>query len=133
MSIFNLDNRGFAIMGILYTLFILFLLILLSILSGLSSKKNLLERMTSSYEERYLGTKLSESDVANAKANNIAPVDGKYVFLIEGTTVQCSAYLKKNTSFSSSNITYVPNDCNTKLSDYGTKMRLQEIYRFEKE
>ena len=40
-----MNNKGFAITGILYTIFILFIMILLSILSGLNTRKNILENL----------------------------------------------------------------------------------------
>lgn len=77
----SLDNKGFAITGILYTLMVLFLLVLLSVLNGLSSRKTILEKSTEVLEESYLGdnSKVSE-DIEYVSINKAAPKDGKYVF-----------------------------------------------------
>lgn len=76
-----MNNKGFAITGILYTLFILFLLILVSVLAGLHSKKNMLEKMTNIVEKSFQGSTLqSDSNVQLALEKKVAPINGKYVF-----------------------------------------------------
>jgi len=47
----KLNNKGFAITGILYTVFVLFLMILLSVLSGLNIKRQILEKNISNIKE----------------------------------------------------------------------------------
>ena len=77
----SLDNRGFAITGILYTLMVLFLLVLLSVLNGLSSRKTMLEKSTEVLEDSYLGDdSKAKEDIEYVNTNKIAPRDGKYVF-----------------------------------------------------
>lgn len=127
----KLNNKGFAITGILYTLFILFLLILVSVLGGLSLKKNMLEQSISSLEDSYLGTLYDEYDKDNITK---APVDGRYQFTFEesdGKIITCYSYLKKGTDLTSDTITYIPNDCN--IYDDKKNLKLTEIISFEKE
>ncbi len=80
----RLDNKGFAITGILYTLLILFLMILLSVFGGLRAKKNMLEKSTEFLEQSFLGD-ASKSDqyIASVIENRVAPVSGKYVFELD--------------------------------------------------
>lgn len=126
----KLNNKGFAITGILYTLFILFLLIMLSLLAGLRSRKNMLEQSLKSLEETFDGTVLSSDKVEN----NIAPVDGKYEFKVtfvndSASTYTCISYLKKGTEINP-NITFIPKDCN----DYEVlSMSVTKIISFESE
>lgn len=140
MHIHKLNNKGFAITGILYTLFVMFLLLMLSVLSGLSSKKNLLEKVTNDYEDTYLGTPIEEPNKITAIIESgEAIVTGKYIFefetpLVESgteekTKVQCSTYLKKGTSLTDSEIIYTPEDCN----NYDVERNLIKVYSFEKE
>ena len=80
----NLDNKGFAITGILYTLMVLFLLVLLSVLNGLSSRKTMLEKSTEVLEESYLGDdSKAVEDIDYVNIEKKAPRDGKYVFELD--------------------------------------------------
>lgn len=124
----KLNNKGFAITGILYTLFILFLLILVSILGGLSSKKNMLEQSIISQENSFIGTKIEPAE--KALKDNITIVTGKYVFSISGVeNTKCTAYLKRGINIKKEKITYIPGNCN----EYEQTMILEEVYSFEKE
>lgn len=149
-----LNNKGFAISGILYTLFILFLLILVSVLSGLSTKKNMLEQSTIKQEDDLLGaqfTNQTEVDEINNKINQFnftieipAPVTGKYFFKVisktqnetdlteEKTELDCVAYLKKDTNLNFDNITFIPNDCDIHLENlYDILIKNPEIKNSE--
>lgn len=137
-----MNNKGFAITGILYTLFILFLLILISILSGLSIKKNILSHSINSLENSYLGTEVAIT------SRTTAQVDGKYVFTLRyantenngtATTYTCTTYLKKGTDMTSkANMTFTPKDCNDYEFTVNTsngnlidkKITLTKIYSF---
>ena len=137
-----MNNRGFAITGILYTLFIMFLLILVSVLSGLSSRRNILQKSLLSLEESFSGTALTPDNDKIEKANesHIAPIDGKYEFEIILETGEklnnCVSYLKEGTGFSinaetsKSAITFVPKDCNQYRIN---TMKVTKIISFESE
>lgn len=124
-----MNNKGFAITGILYTLFVLFLLVLVSVLTGLSARKNSLERSTQGLEESFSGSIEHSSEyITLANQAHIAPVDGKYQFKLNDGELEhtCYAYLKKGTDLTS-NITLIPNDCN----HYSYEKELTKIYSFE--
>ena len=127
----KLNNKGFAITGILYTLFVLFLLILVSVLGGLSSKKNLLEQSITSLEDSYLGTVYSKDEYINSikvSELEIAPVDGRYKFsctIDEVEYYDCYSYLKKGDNINDSIL--IPNDFNNS----NVKRELQEVTSFE--
>ena len=89
----KLNNKGFAITGVLYTVFILFLLIITSVLAGLQLKRTMLERSILLLEDSYIGENLYESEDGKEKIKKInkkaeeneekkAPVTGKYIFNI---------------------------------------------------
>lgn len=127
----DMNNKGFAITGILYTLFVLFLLVLLSVLTGLSARKNSLERATQGLEESFSGSSKHSSEyITLANQLHIAPVDGKYQFSLRDGELEhiCYAYLQKGTDLTS-NITLIPNDCNR----YSYELELTKIYSFEEE
>lgn len=118
-----MNNKGFAIGGILYSLFILFMLILVSVLGGLQSKKNSLMKTMASFEDGITGSEITKVDSLIE-----APVDGKYQFILSNNSeVKCYAYLKKGTKFA--NITYIPDSCNKNNS----AKKLEKIINFEEE
>lgn len=127
----NLNNRGFAITGILYTLFILFLLILVGVLAGLSNYRTLGAESIVSLEDSFSGIKIDGEEFNSIKSSEVAEYFGRYKFKVDGEdNVYCFAYLEKGTSFSSDNInsiTFSPNDCN----DYKSLLTLYEVYSFE--
>lgn len=124
-----MNNKGFAIIGILYTILILFLMIMLSVLAGLNTRKNFMEKSISSFQDDYLGSDV----IGNYSAPLIsaplisAPVTGKYVFQPVDSEISCYAYLKVGTVFSNVNL---------KCSDdsdiiWHNDMGLLSIYEFK--
>lgn len=152
----NLDNKGFAISGMLYTLFALFLIIMFSILAMSNFKRNILIKTTKNLEESY--TLIPVENINEAFKNGevesrVIDVSGKYIFKtkIQGMEKKCSAYLKKGTKIpenislesTSDNFSLIPNDCNEYYStiiidDNPTEildeenMILTEVYIFKK-
>ncbi len=134
----RLDNRGFAITGILYTLFTLFILILFSILSGLQVKKQMLEKNTEKLEESYKGKDVTgDNKIGILKAQNAqkALVKGKYVFQLsnDSKSIQCYTYLNEGDPLTLNDIIFVPSDCNDYKDDINIKFNLSNIYSFESE
>ena len=81
----KLNNKGFAISGILYTVFVIFLLILLYVLGGLNSKRKLLEKNIESIEQSMydicytIGTSNTQLSIDPASIDK-AQYTGKYTF-----------------------------------------------------
>lgn len=98
-----MNNKGFAIIGILYTILILFLMIMLSVLAGLNTRKNFMEKSISSFQDDYLGDAKNSSYVLSANSSKTAPVTGKYVFSNNSSdnSLECYAYLKAGDNFES--------------------------------
>ena len=67
-----MNNKGFAITGVLYTVFILFIMVLLSMLSALNQRMVFMEKSISSYTDSYKAANDSENnDKCNVtKMNN---------------------------------------------------------------
>ena len=104
-----MNNKGFAITGILYTLFILFIMILFSILSSLSYKKGILEKTVLGIEDDY------ETEIFPGNINNtyiittnsgletaVSKINGKFEFTPTTTSTsitanksKCYVYFKK--------------------------------------
>jgi len=123
-----MNNKGFAITGIIYTLFILFLMILLTVLSSLNSFQRLIVNSTETLETSFEGKKISDEELKEIKTSRIAPYIGKYIFNTlntDGDTIVCSSYINKNTNFNDS--IFFPNECN----DYKSSLELIEAYNFE--
>lgn len=115
----KLNNKGFAITGILYTLFILFSLTLVSIISGLNSRKKIMEKSIEAMENKY------DYSICNDNSTlTEAPKTGKYIFT-NGTNT-CYAFLSEGTSLDKNKITFIPSNCesiktNLTLSRYCVK------------
>ena len=77
----KLNNKGFAITGILYTIFILFLMILLSVVSGLNIKRQLLEKNMENIKETLKETCTATNDEIPAEGY-VAKYSGKYTIKI---------------------------------------------------
>lgn len=125
-----MNNKGFAITGIIYTLFVMFLMILLSVLSGLSSLQRLMINSNESLENTFKGNQVSSTQIENMKLNGEANCFGKYIFEVIGPDnkkITCSTYLNKGTKFQDENIIYSPSNCN----EYEIEMELVEAYSFE--
>lgn len=136
-----MNNKGFAITGIIYTLFILFLMILLTVLAGLSSYQRLMVNSTRSLENSFEGEEIINDpsdeyvDLDTIKNDKKAYYLGKYIFKLDNG-LECLAYLNKDTEFSgyitaksfSENVAKLsPSDCN----DYDLNMELINVYSFE--
>lgn len=95
-----MNNKGFAITGILYGVLLLFLMVLLSLLYVLVTRIN---RLTTLNEEvkNVVETKNEITTIENNPTDDkpyyITTMRGKYVININGnTTADCYAYLPKN-------------------------------------
>lgn len=98
----RLNNKGFAITGILYTLFILFILLMFSILNGLQSKKQMLEKSTVKLEESFkLKDVTNDSNVGIIKASSEekALVAGKYTFEVNTNNIPLQGLNSTNGSY----------------------------------
>lgn len=117
----KLNNKGFAITGILYTLFILFIMILLSILSGLNTRKNIMEKSVETLANDY---KWAEKTLETSQTS--APETGKYEYTAANGT-KCYTYLKSGASLDINNITFTTKECNDAKTS-GTSFTLTNIY-----
>ena len=126
-----MDNKGFAISGIIYTLCILFLIILLTTISGLNLLQKLKVNSVQNFEEVFKGRKMESEEFLYLNEFKVAPVTGKYVFQVtkvdEEVINECVAYLKRETNIISDYPTFFPNECNEGISS----IRLVEIYVFD--
>lgn len=140
----KLNNKGFAITGILYSLYALFLIILLSVLSSLKVRKNIIEDQTAVLEESYKGTLISNaSAIDEVMTKKEATRAGKYIFELilenDSNHTKCYSYLKKGDKLHNSNdttkMTFIPLDCNNYEysfeEDSSRFMKLVGIYSFE--
>lgn len=121
-----MNNKGFAITGIIYTLFILFLMILLSVLSGLRSYQRLMISSTSSLETSFEGTKLSELSLDVIDDENVTKYAGKYVFT-EGTNT-CTTYLASDVDLDIDTIHFTEGTCS--FSPNESNLKTDETYIF---
>lgn len=127
----KLDNKGFAITGILYTLLILFSLILISVLAGLSSRLRIMEKSIESLEDDYkLGAVVSNNTIVEA------PVDGKYVFnhnkdeLTSLGISGCVVYLESGSSLIAEDLVFTDDNCNSLSNEDKANFILREYYPF---
>lgn len=129
-----MNNKGFAITGILYTIFVLFMLIVGAILANISFKRGILSLSTTELEDNFSLVEienLKDGYQVDESGHYKAKYDGKYVFLLTYVknddttgTVTCSTYLKKGDNIPQENIkevgvenpaadfTLMPADCN---------------------
>ena len=109
----KLDNKGFAITGILYTVFVLFLMIMLSILKGLNIKRTSLEKVVEN-NNALLEEKCENVNVTIPSTTYETPYPGKYIFKMDNGD-QYETYLskgKKITNFSSIEVINLKNSSN---------------------
>lgn len=127
-----MNNKGFAIIGILYTILILFLMIMLSVLAGLNTRKNFMEKSISSFQDDYLGDAKNSSYVYSANSSKTAPVTGKYVFSNNSSdnsldnSLECYAYLKAGDNFKSKTLL-----CGNEKQIWSDSFSVIEIYEFK--
>lgn len=123
-----MNNKGFAIIGILYTILILFLMIMLSVLAGLNTRKNFMEKSISSFQDDYLGSNVVEGYVSSANMYKKAPVTGKYVFSNNSSdnSLECYAYLKAGDNFNSKTLL-----CGNKKQIWDDSFSVINIYEFK--
>lgn len=92
-----MNNKGFAITGILYGVLLLFLMVLISLLSVLVFRLNrfttLVDEVSSDMENKNL---VEINETIDTTKYYQTPYRGKYTFTINGTTTKCYAYLPKN-------------------------------------
>ena len=125
-----MNNKGFAITGIIYTLLILFLMILLAVLSLMRSYNRLMINSTSSFETSFKGEEIT--DITTIKETGITPYMGKYIFNVtdnDNNIIECSSYLDKGINIYNDDITLSPSICNT----YINSIELIKVYSFEGE
>ena len=126
-----MNNKGFAITGIIYTLFLLFLTILLSVLSVLNRYQTLMVNSTKDIEVSYEGIYTNKNNLI--KDLEITEDKGKYIFdveLTDGTIINnCYSYLDKGINLNIDNINMSPSKCNNNIKN----KKLTSIYIFEGE
>ena len=113
-----MNNKGFAITGIIYTLFIIFLMVLLSVLSGLRSYQRLMINSIGGLENSFEGIKLKGSSYEDNAigVDGIVNYSGKYVFESGGN--KCTTYLEKGTKLNTTDtIYYIEGTCSIALED----------------
>lgn len=117
-----MNNKGFAITGILYTLLILFLLILVSFLSAMAYRNNFLQKSIESFDDSFVGYE-EDDDIVD---NDVARYTGKYQFTI--SDMLCYSYLKKGSMIDINTIIFTTNDCNN-ISDK-SNYSIDSVYVF---
>lgn len=126
-----MNNKGFAITGIIYTLFLLFLTILLSVLSVLNRYQTLMVNSTKDIEVSYEGIYTNKNNLI--KDLEITEDKGKYIFdveLTDGTIINnCYSYLDKGINLNIDNINMSPSKCNNNIKN----KKIIGIYIFEGE
>ena len=125
-----MNNKGFAITGILYTVFILFLMTLLAILSGLNTRLKLMQKSIVSFENDYAQT---DNLIITNKNENLtfrqnALYTGKYVFQETTGNTICTSYIRKGKEFKG--ITFIENNENCTELNNSNKLILKAIYKF---
>jgi uncharacterized protein YpmB len=129
-----MNNKGFAITGILYGLMVLFMMLMLSFLSVLTAKKNKLEAISNSIDDSI--TMSEDIDVAASSLTTYkTKYRGNYVFTINSNTNECSVYLPSNAEVTISSGKIIVNgkdititDCdNTGVSSFS----LKKVYRIK--
>lgn len=131
----KLNNRGFAIIGILYGLLILFVFTISSLLTVMVSKKNRVDKLIEEIEEKEgYNTCFYENngechDTSIEISTIVADYTGKYMFTINGR--KCFTYLYANQTIPIENLKCYVKD-NGKLSQIvingSDKALLNQIY-----
>ena len=139
-----MNNKGFAITGILYTIMILFTMTLFAILTGLNTKMKLMQKSTESFNNDYItnssniitqtddaGQQETNNEVETMNTTKTAIYNGKYIFTYteSGNIKYCIKYLSKNKSFNDNSISFIKNDttCKSKINN----LILETVYVFK--
>lgn len=127
-----MNNKGFAITGILYTIFILFIMTLFAVLAGLNTRLKLTQKSVMSFENNYSlddeNNLFSGNSNENINYRDTALYTGKYVFVSnQNPNLQCFTYLNRGKSFTSA--TFLgDNNCISDVSE--GKAHLVALYKF---
>ena len=121
-----MNNKGFAITGILYTLLILFLLIFASFLGELRTRNRFLEKSIESFEDSYIGIKKNDGI-----ENDLAKYTGKYEFKDTANGTTCYSYLKKGTIINTKELKYTTETCNSTSETDKSNFIFSTVYVFE--
>lgn len=134
----KINNKGFAITGILYTLLVMFLLVLVFSLQILRANKNMREKSIEKLESTYEGIKVENINNINdedypIENDGTVKYRGKYIFTLtvveeeKELTYTCTSYLKKSAKIfkdpeegestqthiiDKDKIKFIPDDCN---------------------
>lgn len=132
----KLDNRGFAITGILYGLLILFVFTVSSLLIVMTSKKNRLDVLIEEIEEEegyntcvYMSDESCQTMNLQINFPFIPQYTGKYIFTINGE--ECFSYLYANRNVSIDELKcYTKNDGNLSEKSFTSSdsVYLKQIY-----
>lgn len=90
-----MNNKGFAITGILYTIFILFILTLFAVLTGLNTRERLMKKSIESLEYEFV-----YHNYYYFIDEDVAKENGLYYFSNSDTGNYCYSYLKKGDKLS---------------------------------
>jgi hypothetical protein len=125
-----MNNKGFAITGIIYTLFILFLMLLLAVLSLMKTYQRLIINSVNGIDAIFKGEEIA--DITKIKDSGITLYTGKYIFNViknDNTTYTCSTYLENGADIYNDDIILSPSICNTNIKT----VELISVYSFEGE
>ncbi len=128
-----MNNKGFAITGILYTVFVLFIMTLFAILTGLNTRLRLMQKSIISFEDDYslidANNLVGTGGITGISFSDPVPYTGKYVFAYTSGAL-CITYLTKGTSFT--NATFI-GDSGCKNAVQNGSANLVALYNFNKE
>lgn len=145
-----MNNKGFAITGIIYTLFILFLMILLAILSISSSYQRMIIKSVESLEPSFEGKKVGNITDSYYEYDNFgiirikANYTGKYIYKVDenydsvindADNLLCTVFLTKETDITDDltglrSLSFSPYICeNYKINN--EMFELVTVYNFE--
>ena len=126
-----MNNKGFAITGILYSLLVLFLLLLATTLNIMTSNSKYYKKSIESLNKTFDIAKSTHHIVSSNNpriSNYVVKYTGKYIFENE-TGTKCIVYLKKGVTIDINNITFTSSECNEDGFQINN-LKLKEYYLF---
>lgn len=122
-----MNNKGFAITGILYGVLLLFLMVLLSLLYVLVTRINRLTTLNEEVKKVVEDKTITVSETEFTDGYYITTMRGKYELLVNDTST-CYAYLPKDIllKINNSKLSYLLPDSEGKLNVFDTE-HLQEL------